>query len=143
MGLPTGDHSLVYRNAEGIYDFHWRAYLRPKAATVMEAFSHWALPSTQSIELNRDEYVRPNFQERVGAYQMLFNIFDPVTGKRGITIDEIREAERLAAYDDTQLTALDPSTASPEPTGPNAYAPSNEGQLSTSDSSNPSGAANA
>lgn len=109
MGLPTGDRSMTYRNAEGIYDFHWRAYLRPKAATIMEAVSHWALPSTQSIELNRDEYVRPSFQERVNAYNVLFNIYDPVTGQRGMTIDEIRSAERLAALDPLEQS-LDPST---------------------------------
>src|SRR5262245_16770544 len=43
MGLPSGD-SMTYKNAEGVYDFHWRAYLRPKASTITEAISHWALP---------------------------------------------------------------------------------------------------
>lgn len=101
MGLPSGD-SMTYKNAEGIYDFHWRAYLRPKAAAIMEAISHWALPSTQSVELNRDEYVRPAFAERVEGYSKLFAILDPLTGKRGITVDEIRQAERLAVLDNTQ-----------------------------------------
>ena len=95
LGLPSGDTSMTYRNAEGIYDFHWRAYLRPKAAAVMEAISNWALPSTQRVEVNRDEYVRPTFTERVQGYTQLFNIVDPVTGARGITVDEIRAAERL------------------------------------------------
>jgi HK97 family phage portal protein len=99
LGLPTGDSSMTYRNAEGIYDFHWRAYLRPKAATIMEAISGWALPSTQRIELNRDEYVRPSFAERVVGYQTLFNILDPTTGERAITVDEIRAAERLNGDD--------------------------------------------
>ena len=99
MGLPTGDRTMTYRNAEGIYDFHWRAYLRPKAATVAEAISHWALPSTQSIELNRDEYVRPSFPDRVNAYSVLFNIVDPTTGQRAMTINEIRAVERLTADD--------------------------------------------
>jgi hypothetical protein len=97
LALPSGDGSLVYRNAEGIYDFHWRAYLRPKAATIMEAFSQWALLSTQRIELNRDEYVRPGFPDRIVAWSQLFNIFDPETGQRAISIDEIRSAERLSA----------------------------------------------
>jgi HK97 family phage portal protein len=101
MGLPTGDTSMTYRNAEGIYDFHWRAYLRPKAAQIMEAISLWALPSTQSIELNRDDYIKPTFSERVNGYATLFSIVDPATGEHAITIDEIREAERLAAYDNT------------------------------------------
>ena len=104
MSLPSGDKSMTYRNAEGIYEFHWRAYLRPKAATIMEAISNWALPSTQSIELNRDEYVRPVFQERIPGYSLLFNMIDPVTGQRAMTIDEIRQAERLSALDATSPT---------------------------------------
>jgi HK97 family phage portal protein len=106
LGLPTGDSSMTYRNAEGIYDFHWRAYLRPKAATIMEGISNWALPSTQRVEVNRDEYVRPAFNERVAGYQILFNILDPNTGQRAISIDEIRAAERLNALDDVEDTAL-------------------------------------
>ena len=120
MALPTGDKSMVYRNAEGIYDFHWRAYLRPKAATVMEAISNWALPSTQSIELNRDEYVRPSFTERVTSYSTMFAIFDPTTGQRAMTIDEIRTAERLASLDPAQALAPPANTGTnanvPEPT---------------------------
>jgi phage portal protein BeeE len=94
LGLPSGDGSLVYRNAEGIYDFHWRAFLRPKAATIAEAISNWALPSTQNIELNRDEYVRPPFETRIPGYSALFNMVDE-TGQRAMTIEEIRAAERL------------------------------------------------
>lgn len=96
LALPSGEGSLTYRNAEGIYDFHWRAYLRPKAAKIMEAVSQWALPSTQRVEVNRDEYVRPPFGERVGAYATLHGIVDEATGERAISIEEIRAAERLA-----------------------------------------------
>ncbi len=105
MALPSGDTSMTYRNAEGVYDFHWRAYLRPKAATIMEALSLWALPSTQSVEMNRDDYIRPSFTERAAAYQQLFSIFDPATGLRAITIPEIREAERFASLDPAISTA--------------------------------------
>jgi phage portal protein BeeE len=98
MGLPSGD-SMTYKNAEGVYDFHWRAYLRPKVAAIMEAISHWSLPASQSVELNRDDYVKPAFAERVDGYQKLFAIFDPATGQRAISIDEIRAAERLAILD--------------------------------------------
>jgi HK97 family phage portal protein len=108
QGLPEGSTSMTYKNAEGIYDFHWRAFLRPKAATIAEAISNWALPSTQSIEFNRDDYVKPNFTERTTGYQILFNIFDPATGKRAITVDEIREAERLAVLDEA-VPAPDPN----------------------------------
>jgi HK97 family phage portal protein len=104
MGIPTGE-SLVYRNIEAIYDFHWRAYLRPHAAKIAEGLSQWALPSTQSIELNRDEYVRGSLTERTTAYTGLFGLVDEL-GRRAITIDEIRAAERLVAYDDAD--ALDP-----------------------------------
>ena len=104
MALPSGDHSMVYRNAEGVYDFHWRAYLKPKASTIAEAISQWALPAGQSIEFNRDEYVMGSPTERATVYQTLFAIFDPVTGQRAITVDEIRQAERMAAWDATTPT---------------------------------------
>ena len=110
MGLPTGDTSMTYRNAEGIYDFHWRAYLRPRAASIMEAISNWALPTTQSVEINRDDYVRGSITERTTAYSTMFNIFDPATGQRAMTIPEIRQAERLSALD--PATAIAPSTNS-------------------------------
>jgi HK97 family phage portal protein len=103
MALPSGDTSMTYRNAEGIYDFHWRAYLRPKAAALMEAISNWALPSTQRVELNRDDYIKAPFNERVVGYNTMFNIFDPATGERAMTIDEIRAAERLTTYDEPDV----------------------------------------
>jgi len=100
MGLPSGD-SMTYKNAEGIYDFHWRAFLRPKVAAIMEAISHWALASNQSVELNRDDYVKPDFNDRVTGYAALFAIFDPATGERAISVNEIRQIERLAALEGT------------------------------------------
>jgi phage portal protein BeeE len=110
MALPSGEGSLTYNNTQNIYDFHWRAYLRPRAATIMEAISHWALPSTQSVELNRDEYVRPDFASRVTAYVAM-------AGIGAMTIDEIRTAERLSSLDPAQQVT-DPTTntgANPTP----------------------------
>jgi hypothetical protein len=107
LGLPIGDRSLTYRNADSIYDFHWRAYLRPKAAEIMEAISQWALPRTQSVELNRDEYVRPDFAARANAYATLYGLVDEL-GRRAITIDEIRAAERLNTT--RPGSSLDPTT---------------------------------
>jgi HK97 family phage portal protein len=107
VGLPTGDGSLTYRNAEGIYDYHWRSSLRTKAGALMGAISLWALVSTQRIEVNRDEYVRPAFNERTQGYATLFNIYDPETGERAMTIPEIRAAERLDTGGNTK-----PSTTS-------------------------------
>lgn len=135
QGLPEGSTSMTYKNAEGIYDFHWRAFLRPKAATIAEAISNWALPSTQSIELNRDDYVKGNITERTMAYQILFNIMDPTTGQRAMTVDEIREAERLAVLDATvpdpnaPLAALPPAPP-PTPPPPTSLSPA-AGQGST------------
>jgi HK97 family phage portal protein len=99
MGLPSGGDSMTYRNADSIYDFHWRAYLRPKAAYIGEAISQWALPGQQNIEFNRDEYTRPSLDQRAVIYNTLFNIFDPITGERALTIDEIRAQERFVDED--------------------------------------------
>jgi HK97 family phage portal protein len=112
MGLPAGD-TMTYRNANAIYDFHWRAYLRPKAQEVMEAISQWALPRGQQVELNRDEYTRPDFGERVAAYKVLFDIVDE-EGERAITVDEIRAAERLEGRERDE-TALAPPGGPPQP----------------------------
>jgi HK97 family phage portal protein len=115
MGLPSGGDSMTYRNADSIYDFHWRAYLRPKSAMICEAIGQWALPMTQTLELNRDEYTRPALEQRAVIWNTLFNIQDPATGERAVTIEEIRNEERLGEYDDPtggdeltpqQLTAL-------------------------------------
>lgn len=108
-GIPTGD-SMTYRNVEHVYDYHWRAFLRPKAAAVMEAISNWALVSSESIELNRDEYIRPDMGTRALAYEKLFNLVDE-DGERAITVAEIRAAERLIGRldDDTDDDSLDPA----------------------------------
>lgn len=95
LSLPTHEGSMTYRNVEGVYDFHWRAFLRPRAAAIMGAITQWALPAGQRAEVNRDEYVRPALDERATAYSTLFNIHDPETGQRAITIPEIRAAERF------------------------------------------------
>ena len=122
MALPTGDTSMTYRNAEGIYDFHWRAYLKPRAAQIVDAISNWALPSTQSLEVNRDEYVRGTFTERATAYAALFALVDE-QGRRAITIDEIRDAERLEAADPADNALDPPENAGQTPTPPQAPAP--------------------
>lgn len=108
LGLPTGEGSLVYQNVTAIYDFHWRTHLRPKASTIMEALSNWALPGGQRVELNRDEYVRPSFSERVAGWSTLFGIQDPETGERAITIEEIRSIERLNSATERPATAVSP-----------------------------------
>jgi hypothetical protein len=105
LALPSGEGSLTYNNATAIYDYHWRAMLRPPAAKLMEAISNWALPPTQRAELNRDEYTRPGFTERVPAYSTLWNMHDEQTGQRGITLEQMWAAERMNG-DAPMMTAV-------------------------------------
>jgi HK97 family phage portal protein len=112
LSLPTGDTSMTYRNAESIYDFHWRASLKPKADKITEAISNWALPRGQTIELNRDAYVRPPLSERINAWNVAFNMHDPVTGKRLLELEEIRAIERFTT---AQEAASAPSQSSVVP----------------------------
>jgi len=103
VGLPSGGDSMTYSNVSSIFDYHWRAGLRPKAAALMEAIGNWALANGQRLEVNRDEYVRPDFAARVTAYAQLFGIVDE-NGRRAITIDEIRTLERLNVVSDVGST---------------------------------------
>jgi HK97 family phage portal protein len=102
LALPTGD-SMTYSNVTQIFDFHWRAGLRPKAQMLMSALSQWALPRGVRVEVNRDVYVQPEPLQRAQAYQILAAIVDPVTGQPALTVDEIRARERL----DTSLSPQD------------------------------------
>jgi len=94
-GLPSGGDSMTYSTTESLFDFHWRAGLKPSVAMVMQALSNWALPRGQSIELNRDEYVEPAFGERVEAYAKL-NAIEDESGP-AITVQEIRDRERFTS----------------------------------------------
>jgi len=91
VALPTGD-PLTYSNITSLFDFHDRASLRTKATSVMSAMSYWALPLGECVELNRDEYTRPSFDQRAEAWVKL------VTAGI-VTADEVRAAERLPALD--------------------------------------------
>lgn len=70
VGLPSGD-SMTYSNSESLFDFHDRSSLRPKAGAVMAALSGWSLPRGQTVELNRDEYTRPQLKELAESYKIL------------------------------------------------------------------------
>ena len=88
VGLPGATGSLTYSNIEQLFSFHDRSSLRPKANAVMAALDSWALPSPQTLELNRDDYTRPSLLERAQAYEILI--------KAGImTAEEARSMERL------------------------------------------------
>jgi HK97 family phage portal protein len=111
LALPSGDPS-TYTNSTNIFDFHWRAGLRPKAASVMAALSGWALPHGTSVELNRDEYIRPGMFERAQAYSMLIasGVLSP---------GEVRTLERYAGDPKVPAAAISgalPSGAPPQET---------------------------
>lgn len=89
VGLPQSSDSLVYNTAALTLDFHWRASLRNFVRPVMGALSNRCLPVGTTIELNRDEYVKPPLFERAQAYQILVGI-------GAMTAEEVRELERFS-----------------------------------------------
>jgi HK97 family phage portal protein len=94
VGLPSGADSMTYKNLINIYDYHWRAGLRPKAQMVMSALSGWLVPRGTRVEINRDAYVEPDPLERAQTAQILHGIQDP-NGETALTVAEIRASERL------------------------------------------------
>jgi phage portal protein BeeE len=94
VGLPSGGDSMTYSNVSSIFDYHWRAGLRPKAHSVMSALSGWLLPRGTRVEVNRDEYVQPEPLVRAQTAEILNRITDEF-GRPVLSVDEIRLAERL------------------------------------------------
>jgi HK97 family phage portal protein len=94
-GVPTNTDPMTYKNMTMWLDLHWRIGLRAKATRLMQALSGWALPRGTWVELNRDEYVAAEPLERAQTAQILNSIVDPVTGQQALTVQEIRDAERL------------------------------------------------
>ena len=76
VGLPSGGDPMTYSNVVQIFDFHWRAGLRPKAQTVMAALSGWLLPRGTGVEVNRDAYVQPDPYTRAQTAEILNRIKD-------------------------------------------------------------------
>jgi len=89
VGLPSGGDSLTYSTTETLFDYHWRAGLRPMVEPVVAALSNWALPGGRNIELNRDEYVRPGPKERAETYAILVGI-------GVLDAEDVRQIERFA-----------------------------------------------
>lgn len=89
---------LTYTNASQLFQHHWTATLRPIATMISEAWSNWLLPRGTIIEFNPERYVEPPFSERGLGYQYMFNLVDPITGRRAIEVEEIRAAERLPPF---------------------------------------------
>ena len=95
VGLPSGGDPMTYTNTNWLFVFHWRSSLSPKASAVMRALSAWLLPDGTGVELNRDEYTKPELKERAETWAILNAIRDE-TGRPVLTVDEIRELERYA-----------------------------------------------
>lgn len=89
LGLPTGGDSMTYSNVTSLFDYHWRAGLKPKADRLMSALAGWLTPRGTGLEVNRDEYVRPGPLERAQTWQILIAI-------GVLSIDEVRAIERFA-----------------------------------------------
>ena len=94
VGLPSGGDPMTYSNVTSIFDYHWRAGLRPQAQSVMAALSGWLLPRGTRVEVNRDAYVQPEPYTRAQTAEILNRIVDPA-GNPVLSRDEIRQAERL------------------------------------------------
>jgi HK97 family phage portal protein len=95
LGIPTSTDPMTYKNVTMWFDMHWRTGLRPKAQHVMAALSGFLLPRGTNVELNRDEYVAAEPLERAQTAQILNSIVDPVTGQPALSVQEIRDSERL------------------------------------------------
>jgi HK97 family phage portal protein len=70
VGLAA-EGGTTYINATNVFDFHWRAGLRPKAQAFANALAGWLLPRGWSVELDRDDYIKPGMFERAQSYSML------------------------------------------------------------------------
>jgi HK97 family phage portal protein len=99
LGLPSGGDSMTYSNVSSVYDFHWRGGLRPKAQRIMLALSQWLTPRGTSIEVNRDEYVRPGPLERAQTEEIYLR-----TGV--LDVEEVREMERFGVASRTTGTEV-------------------------------------
>lgn len=69
--VGLGSSSETYVNATNVFDYHWRAGLRPKAQAFASALAGWLLPRGWTVELDRDDYIKPGMFERAQSYSML------------------------------------------------------------------------
>jgi HK97 family phage portal protein len=95
VGLPSGGDPMTYKNITMLFQYHWRAGLRPKAETVTDALSGWLLPRGTEIELNTDAYIEPEPLERAQTYQIYNQIRDDPTGPPVMTVADIQAEERI------------------------------------------------
>jgi hypothetical protein len=94
VGLPSGGDPMTYSNVTSIFDYHWRAGLRPQAQAVMSALSGWLVPRGTRVEVNRDAYVQPEPLVRAQTAQIYNQIRDE-EGNPVMTVQDIQDAERF------------------------------------------------
>lgn len=89
VSLPSGADAMTYSNVVSLFDYHWRATLRPGSSFIDKAISWWALPSGTQLELDPSHYIEPGPTERASYYQTM-------VAMGAMTIPEVRKAERLS-----------------------------------------------
>ena len=97
VSLPSGADTMTYSNVTALFDYHWRATLRPGSRYITKALSAWLLPSGTELELDPTSYVQPTPTERVTYYQGMVSM-------GAMTADEVRASERMSRLDQTPDT---------------------------------------
>jgi len=92
VALPSGADTLTYSNINSLFDYHWRATLRPLARYITRALSAWLLPSGTELELDPGSYIEQPPAERVTYYKGMVDM-------GAMTTAEVRQRERLPALD--------------------------------------------
>lgn len=95
VGLPSGGDSMTYANVSQLFDYRWRAGLRPMAQAVMAALSYWALPRGTVVEVNRSDFIRPTALEVAQTHAIY-------AGLGVLTPEQIAEAERFSVAAPTE-----------------------------------------
>jgi len=106
--VGLGSVSETYVNATNVFDYHWRAGLRPKAQAFSDALAGWLLPRGWGMELDRDDYIKPGMFERAQSYSMLIasGVLSPA---------EVRTMERYDTHAGDQDPDLPGSDEGNEP----------------------------
>jgi HK97 family phage portal protein len=84
VGLPAGGDSLTYSSSVSLFDYHWRAMLRPKAREITAALSGWALPRGTELRIDPSSYTQESMAV-VGQF------LEAMQRMGAMTVQEIRE----------------------------------------------------
>ena len=84
VGLPAGGDSLTYASTVSLFDYHWRATLRPKSREITAALSGWALPRGTDLHIDPSSYVQESMAV-VGQF------LEAMQRMGAMTVQEIRE----------------------------------------------------